>query len=427
MIRATLLILSFVLITNWSRAADPAAAHFAKVLLEKGWVKAPAASKLPDDDRLNQPPLSTDSSVLAARWLVLMHHNRYSDALTSLETFPKAKPSDDLHLAALRAAAWIHTAKQAYPQAIIQAEKIAQAATPNPPATDAATLQAQDEAIVFLGELAGFLEGPCGKAADQGARAKFEEKALQRFDEPRKKAFADAKANTLAEFNKLSAELADAKSKSKQEAEEERQKELANLSAELQRLSQDVTKLENQKTQVRANFDKGIASLDRQDAPLQQNLINLQGQMMLANNNVTQAQNTIQNLQLQLNNAKDAAARQPLQNQIQQAQNNLRTSQNQLNQLNNQAAGIIRQRKGIEQQKIALDRDATAETKKIEAQWRDAQSDIKKVEGRQNAIAKAKPGPSRKVLALETQIQALRTYNQFPLEELRDMLLKKVQ
>ncbi len=410
-----------------SRAADPAAANAVKLLLEKGWEKTEAGRKFPDYDSLSKPPLSSDFSVLAARWLVLMHHNRYSDALVALESFPKAKPTDDLHLAALCAAAWIHTAKQEYPKALIQAEQLAQAAVPNPPATDNAILEAQDEAIALLGNLAGFLEGPCGKTADQGARAKFEERAMQRFDEPRKKVFADAKANTLAEFNKRSAELDDAKSKSKQEAEEERQKELANLSAELQRLSQEVTKLENQKTQVRSSFDKGIAALDRQDAPLQQNLLNLQGQITLASANVTQSQNTIQNIQLQLNNAKDAVARQPLQNQIQQAQNNLRTSQNLLNQLNNQAAGIITQRKGIAQQKFALDRDATAETKKIEAQWRDAQSDIKKVEGKQNAIAKSKPGPGRKVLSLQTAIQALSTYNEFPLEDLRDMLLKKIQ
>ena len=106
--------------------------------------------------------------MLAARWLVLMHHNRYPEALAILETFPKAKPSEDLHLAALRAAAWIHTAKQAYPQALIQAEQIAQAATPNPPATDSAILEAQNEAITFLGKPRAFWRGLAEKAADKG-------------------------------------------------------------------------------------------------------------------------------------------------------------------------------------------------------------------------------------------------------------------
>jgi hypothetical protein len=427
MTRATFLTLSLLLAANWSHAAAPAVTNAVKVLLEKGWEKTVAAGKLPDHETLSKPPLSTDPYVLAARWLVLMHHNRYPDAISTLEIFSKTKPSEDLNLSGLRAAAWLQTIKQEYPKALIQADQLAQAASPNPPAKDNDLVQAQDEAIAFLGSLAGFLEGPCAKAADQGARAKFEERALQRLDEPRKKIFTDAKANTLAKFNKLSADLADAKSKSQQEAEAERQKTLADLSAELQKLSQEATKLENQKTQVKSNFDKGVANLDREDGPLQQNLLNLQGPIATANANASQSQTTLQNLQQQLNNAKDVATQQTLQNQIQQAQNTNRTAQNQLTQLNNQAAGIIRQRKTIETRKLALDRDATLETKKIEAQWRDTQSDMKKIEGKQNALTKAKPGPSRKVLALDAQVQALNTYYEFPLEVLRDALLKKVQ
>ena len=38
-----------------------------------------------------------------------------------------------------------------------------------------------------------------------------------------------------------------------------------------------------------------------------------------------------------------------------------------------------------------------------------------------------KPGPSGKVLALETEVQALSTYSEFPLEELRAMLRKKIE
>jgi predicted nucleic acid-binding Zn-ribbon protein len=427
MTRATLLTLSLLLVTNWSHAADPAAAKAVKVLLDKGWEKTADARKLPDYDSLNKPPLSTDSSVLAARWLVLMHHNRYGDALTSLETFPQAKPSDDLNLAALRAVAWIHTVKQAYPQAMIDADQLAQAATPNPPAKDNATLEAQDEAAAFLGSLAGFLEGPCDKTADQTARTIIEEKALQRLNEPRKKAFTDAKAAVLTKYQKLSADLAEAKANSQQDAEKEKQEALAKLSDQLQKLSQEETKLENQRKQVKADLDKNIADLNRQDAPLQQTFVGLQGQITVANTNISQLQATIQNLQLQFNTEKDAAARQRLQNQIQQAQSNIGPARNLLSQLNGQVAGVVRQRKAIEQQLFAVNREATAETKKIEARLPDVHSEQKKIENKRTNIEKQKLGPSAKVLALQTEVQALSTYNEFPLAKLRDTLLKQVQ
>lgn len=419
-----------MLLVSWttlSHAADPVVTNAVKVLLEKGWEKTVAAGKLPDHETLSKPPLSTDPSVLAARWLVLMHHNRYPDAIATLEIFSKTQPSEELKLAGLRAAAWLHTIKQEYPKALIQANQLAQAASPNPPAKDNVLLQAQDEAVAFLGCLAAFLEGPCAKSADQSSRAKFEEGALQRLDEPRKKIFTDAKTTTLAKFHALSAELDAAKAKSQQNAEAERQKELADLDGDLQKLAQEEMKLEMDKKQVRSTFDNNIKALDRQDMPLQQNLAGLQGQITLANTNVTQAQTTLQNLQLQLNNAKDAPIRQKLQNDIQQANNNLQNARTLLDQFNNQAAGIIRQRKTIEQQKITADRVATLETVKIDKQLKNVGADMMKTERKIADVKKAKLGPGGAVLKLQAAVPALTTYNEFPLQQLRDTLLKKVQ
>jgi hypothetical protein len=54
------------------------------------------------------------------------------------------------------------------------------------------------------------------------------------------------------------------------------------------------------------------------------------------------------------------------------------------------------------------------------------ESDIKKTEGEQNALSKKPLPPSQKVLALEAKIKALKTYSDFPLENLRVAWLKKV-
>ena len=52
----------------------------------------------------------------------------------------------------------------------------------------------------------------------------------------------------------------------------------------------------------------------------------------------------------------------------------------------------------------------------------------RKCEGKQNAIAKAKPGAqSGEFSRCNQQSRHLAPITEFPLEELRDMLLKKVQ
>ena len=81
----------------------------------------------------------------------------------------------------------------------------------------------------------------------------------------------------------------------------------------------------------------------------------------------------------------------------------------------------------IELQKIAADRSATAETIKIDKQLQGVDIDKKKIDRKIADLKKAKLGPSAKVLALATEVGALSTYNEFPLQQLRDTLLKQIQ
>ena len=143
------------------QAADPIAAKAAaKKLLEEGWDKTPAARQVVDATDVDSQKFQGDALVLAAHWLVLMHQGRFPNALPSVQAFVKSQGMNSSGLSAMRAEVWIHTVKPDYRQAIVAADRLGQAATPNPAATDKGALAAQEEAIAFLGRFAGFWKGP---------------------------------------------------------------------------------------------------------------------------------------------------------------------------------------------------------------------------------------------------------------------------
>src|SRR5205085_2491872 len=88
--------------------------------------KTADARKIADPKNLETTNLTGDPLVLNAHWLVLMHQSRFDEALTSAQAFLKA-PAEFSVLPALRAEVTIHTIKKNYREAIIAADRLAQA------------------------------------------------------------------------------------------------------------------------------------------------------------------------------------------------------------------------------------------------------------------------------------------------------------
>jgi len=408
-------------------AADSAAGKTAaKVLLEKGWDKSTAGRALAEHSRLDEPPLSGDSQVLAARWLVLMYHSRYDDALAQLEKFLKTSPADELKLAALRAKAWILTVKKDYQKAMVVADQIVQAATPNPPLTEPRILDAQSDSIAFVGRLAGFIEGPGEKSADQNVRAKLEERVLNRIDEGRKKTFNEAKAAVLEEFQDLVGDAAEAKVDSKTAAELAKEEQLRKLSTENEKLSSEAGKIEGQTKKVAEDLQKKLDDLRKMDAPLVQQFLLLQGQLTALNTQLDQQRSLVRQLSTP-NNTKGGSSTNVNSLALNRAQDAVANLQGQINLKSNQMAMIQQKHNEIEQMMIAAGGSAQMQGMKLENMRQGLDRDRLKNENRQKKTEKKKASGSSKALALEAEAKAFTTYDDFPLEDVRSRLLEIFQ
>jgi hypothetical protein len=424
---AVMALLAVLLAGGNSQGADPSVANAVKVLLDKGWEKTAAGKELANHAKLNEPPLSEDSTVLAARWLVLMHQNSYSDALTNLDKFLNAKPTDDLRLSALRAKAWLFTAQGNYPRAILAAGSLAQAVSPNSQSAESTIASFQADAIEFLGHLAGFLEGPVERAADQNARKRFEADVLARFDEPRKKIFKDAKAEVLAEFQHLLGGATEAEQNSKQSAEAEKQKALERLSTVSEQLSKDEGKLDDKKKQLEADVQSKLASLQRYAAPLIGTLTALQNQSNTMTLQLNQQHANIQRLQQQVASEQNSQVRQQLQTDLHLMQNAACDTQRLVNDLSGRIAMMRQKLVGLDQQIRVLGGGAMMKGQQLEQQQVDLDRQKQSLVKKQMREERLKSSAGAKAATLGNEARAFSTYDEFPLDELRDRVLKAVQ
>jgi hypothetical protein len=410
------------------QAAEPAAAKAAaKELLEKGWDKTAAARALADGYDLGSKELTGDYRVALAHWLVLMYHNKYDKALDSLKVFFECTPPAGARLIGLRAKAWLHTTKREYSDALTTAAGLAAAVSPDPQAAASTIPASHAEVIEFLGHLAGFLEGPAQKTSDQNARKRFEAAVLAKFDEPRKKVFQDAKAEVLSEYQKLVGEAAEAKQDTKAAAEAAKQQNLEKLSEESQRLSSDTSKVADEQKQLRDEFMTKMSALEREDIPLRNQLIFQQNSLTVAMTGLNRARANAQGLSTQMRGEKDNARRRQLEGDYQRAQNDVLANERQVDFVNGQIRMTNGQRIVLQNRANALIAEAKVKGFQLENQLQDIDREKAKNENKQKKAERAKSGPSSKALSRETEARAFTTYDTFPLDDVREILLNSVK
>jgi len=410
-----------------ARGADAATGKAAaKTLLEKGWAKTAAAREAVDQPELDEAPLKDDAFLLAARWLVLLHQNRFDDGLTVVDKFLETQPS---HLVSLRAKTWANTVKRDYRQAMVAADQLSQAASRAAGNGGQAANPAVDAELEFLGRMVGFLEGPMEKNADQVVRQKLEARVLERCDEHAKKVFNDAKNGVLDHYKELVAEAAAAKGDTDQSTQVLKEQKLGELSDKAAKLSVEANKLEDQTTKLQEDFKNRLAELDRQQAPLMQRQMFLQGQITTLSTQLNQQQTLLAQYAQQTANAdsKNSNRNAVSNGEILRAQNAVATLRGQLEIANNQLGLTQVALVNIQQQRIATGGAANMQGQQLENMRQGVQRDKQKNEAKQKKAEKAKPAANVKLAALENEARTYATYESFPFEELRENLLKRAR
>jgi hypothetical protein len=395
--------------------------------LEKGWGKTAAAREVVADCDLNSQPLAGDFRVALAHWLALMNQNQYDKALNGLETFFKCEPPAGSRLVGLRAKAWIEVVKKNYVAAMETGESVAEAVGPGPNTAGGTVPAAHAEAIAFLGHLAGFLEGPAEKNVDPSMRKKWEAAVVARFDEPRIKAFQEAKAVVIGEFQKWTGEAAGATDEGKADDEAEKQKKLAKLADDKEKLEKDAAKSEEKEKQLQEELKKTLAEIERRDGLLVNRQTLLQNSLTTLSNQAGQAQANADQQRAQAAREQNATSRERYQFNAQQAMNTVSNYQTQMDNVRLQMADATAQRNYLQQLKQQALGGANIQDQLLQQQQKQIEKDKLRNENKQKREQQGKSAATTKTLALDLRAHSFSTYDTFPLEELRQMLLKNVK
>jgi hypothetical protein len=413
---------SFLLLILGSARGDQRSAAIAK-LLEVGWSITPQARAAADQQYEEVVRLAgKDTRALEASWLVLMQQRRFDEALKRLDEHLAKEPND---LAALRAKTWVQTVLKNYSAAFLSADRVSMLMASRPPQTDA-DRAVYDEAVGFLGRLAGYFGGPISDAINQDERKGLEKKFLDRLPESQRTLFEDARNSVLAKFIEMSDESTDARERATATAKAEKQKTLAELQADKEKLDAREKELEERKNKLNGEFKSELDDIAKLERPLVQQQAQLTARSGILNSDLFNYSAQITNLQGLASQEKNVGRQQQLlaqANSLSLVASRLEADLLAVNQL---LRGLQVQRAGLQSRRSQAQASTASQIDRIDREL----ADLGKRERRNEGLEKRANRPAAatsKIRALSSQATALSTYDAFPLEAAKARLLESLR
>lgn len=167
--------------------------------------------------------------------------------------------------------------------------------------------------------------------------------------------------------------------------------------------------------------------LERRDAFQAQRLNSYQNNLTLLSNQASQAQAKADRLNAQVAREQNADNRQRLQFDANLALNTVGNFQVQMDNVRIQIADATAQRNTLRQLRAQALGGANIQGQLLENQQQQLEKEKSRNENKQKREQQGKTPLSTKSLALEVRAHSFSTYDTFPLEQLRETLLKSVR
>jgi hypothetical protein len=393
-------------------------------LLEVGWTtnfQARAATDLQYQEVLKVA--AGDPRALTASWLVLMQQRRYDDALKRIDEYLARQPGD---LVGLQAKAWTQAILKNYQGAMLTADKIGQQIADEPPITGADADQHQ-ETIGFLGRLFGYFGGPLTDIVNQDQRKLAEKKLLARLNESDKPLFEEARDGVLTKHIELTDNKADEQGKAIETAAADKEKTLQEVAAEREQIAGRADELKSRGDSLQAELKDELAELQKQDAPLAQELARLEARAAVLNRDLFAYQADIDRFERLAASERDPVRRQQW---LIEADRLIVIA----NRIDADLAGVNRLGRNVQAQRATLaaraqqaQAAAAGQAQQIDREMVDLAKRDKRADGIEKRAGRPATGTTSKVRSLSAQATALTTYDQFPLEAVRERLLESLK
>lgn len=351
--------------------------------------------------------------------LVLTKQRRYADAAKRMKQIVAAD-DDDIHywMTSIR----LDMLTKQYASALAGMERLGQL-IPETPAPTAAEEDPHRETAVFLGRMFGYLQGPIEGEVSQESVDAAKDRVEARLGEARSPAFDDGWRRVREKFSALTLEKEDTLAEEREEAEKEQQRLLAEVAEEKDGLDPKRDSLRQDQQKLRDDARQRIDELTEDERPLLAQLNQIQSQAMLVRRQLSIAVSNLNSAQLAMNNERDPIVRSQIGGQLSNFNVIAARYEAQLNLLErrafliNRQRALMRRRVGQSQASIASE-IASIEKELGELDKREKRLDVQERKGSKSPVV-----ISRSVRALEAELAAFTTYDEFPLEREKQRVL----
>jgi hypothetical protein len=414
----------------WSVAAlpargDDAAEREAVVkLLQVGWKTTPSARAAADVQydairRLGGPtPAAMEASLL-----VLLQQRRYDEAARRADELLANNPGD---LTAQRAKIWIAVVTKNYAAAMLAADKLSRQLAADPPRAED-ELAVHDELHAFLGRIFGFLGGPAAESLSQDQRKANERLIAERITPEQRAKFEEARDGVIARFLELTGDKDDERQRVIDQAAAARDKTLKELESEKEAISGRLKELDARKDKLQAELRDELAELAKDDQPLVGELARLDARARTLNRDLLVYESEIGRLQGLLTNEMDPNLRLQYQLEIDRLSLTASRLQSDLFAVRRLAEGVQAQRAALAARQRRAQAAATEQAQKIDKEASNLAKRDRVNEALGKRVNKPASGTTSKTRSLAAQAMALSTYDQFPLEAVRQRLLETLR
>jgi hypothetical protein len=172
---------------------------------------------------------------------------------------------------------------------------------------------------------------------------------------------------------------------------------------------------------------KNLAEIERRDALLVTRLTFLQNSLTSLSQQASQAQANADRLNAQAGREQNAVTRERINFDARQALNTVNSYQTQMDNVRLQMNDVAVQRNVLQQLKQQALGGANIQGQLLENQQKQLEKEKLRNENKQKREQQGKSGPNTKTLAFDVRAHSFSTYDTFPLEQLRETLLKSVR
>lgn len=413
-------VLACVLPASAARA-DDASAEIA-TLLEEGWRTVPGA--LAEARRrfdLAQGIDATDARADFALALVLLNRHEYDEAR---KHFDAAVKMDRANLDAWRGGFWLAMYRDDHRGALVRMKALA-GLYPEKPVSGQLE-RSLCETAGWMGRMIGFLAGPGADAADAELRQSYEEQIAARLAGDRLEAFTRGRQEVLARHEELQETLAQLIAEDAVDAEKSRRVETDFLSDEEKRIAEEKAALADEEAELKVAADKKLAEIDAELEPAMKRYRELAREAGPLKKRLKDFEDYIENAASAARRAK-GRARDELLDAVQRARNKMRPIEEQYEPLETEGKEVQEKINRLGTERVQTVQQFQAAMKSIDARERKLRFSEKMLDKTQRSVDRIADAETDRVRALKKRIASIATYQKFPVEAVRDGLLRSLR